>query len=385
MSLDTSPQMSTADASFCARVSTSEATARHILDALAESLDSTEVVIAASEARDGLWSVSLHFLRPPNQAAVRALVALAAGAQIANALVFESIAATDWVQASLAGLSPVAAGRFLVHGAHDRARVPPNRIGIEIEAALAFGTGHHGTTRGCLIALDRFAQGRPDRRGPRLKVLDLGTGSGVLAIAAARALRRPVLASDNDPARGQGRAGECAAQPRRVRRSRSSGPTASMRAVSTRARRSISSLPTSCSTPSSAWQPPWRDSGPERIRGPLRFVGRAGARRTRRLPGPRPCAGAPHPPRRLGHLGAARGSKPGTGRCRLPAWPIECRHVRGPASSRSRMPREGAASAPRVKALRTELARRGLTGFIVPRADRHQNEYVPAPTSGWRG
>jgi len=195
---DTAPPMSATDASFCARVSTNEATARHILDALAESLDSTEVVIAAAEARDGLWSVSLHFRAAPNQTAVRALLGLAAGAQIANALMFETVAATDWVQASLAGLTPVAAGRFLVHGAHDRGRVPPNRIGIEIEAALAFGTGHHGTTRGCLIALDQLAKGRLSGRGPRLKVLDLGTGSGVLAIAAARALRRPVLASDND-------------------------------------------------------------------------------------------------------------------------------------------------------------------------------------------
>src|SRR5205807_2246516 len=80
-----------------------------------------------------------------------------------------------------------------VAGAHDRGRVPVNRIGIEIEAALAFGTGHHGTTRGCLLALDRIAKARRPR-----KILDLGTGSGVLAIAAARALRRPVLASDSD-------------------------------------------------------------------------------------------------------------------------------------------------------------------------------------------
>ena len=78
-----------------------------------------------------------------------------------NALRFEKSAAQDWVQASLAGLAPVAAGRFVVHGAHDRARVQPNQIGIEIEAALAFGTGHHGTTRGCLLALDRSSQTRP--------------------------------------------------------------------------------------------------------------------------------------------------------------------------------------------------------------------------------
>ena len=68
----------------------------------------------------------------------------------------------DWVAQSLAGLKPVRAGRFVVHGAHDRARLPANAIAIEIEAALAFGTGHHGTTRGCLLALDALA-----KRGPR--------------------------------------------------------------------------------------------------------------------------------------------------------------------------------------------------------------------------
>jgi ribosomal protein L11 methyltransferase len=187
------------DASFRASVSTDEPMARRLLDALADSFQSADVVVAAAEAADNRWTVSLHFRQRPNETAVRALVALAGGAEIANALVFEAAAATDWVAASLAGLTPVAAGRFLVHGAHDRGRVPPNRIGIEIEAALAFGTGHHGTTRGCLLALDRLVRRRP--RGPRAnaRALDLGTGSGVLVIAAARALRWRVLASDNDP------------------------------------------------------------------------------------------------------------------------------------------------------------------------------------------
>jgi ribosomal protein L11 methyltransferase len=101
------------------------------------------------------------------------------------------------VAESLAGLSPVVAGRFAVHGAHDRDRLPPHRIAIEIEAALAFGTGHHGTTRGCLLALDRWLKSRRPRQ---TRVLDVGTGTGVLAIAAAKAIGRSVLANDIDPA-----------------------------------------------------------------------------------------------------------------------------------------------------------------------------------------
>jgi ribosomal protein L11 methyltransferase len=129
--------------------------------------------------------------------AIRELVA-AAAADAAMALRFERVAATDWVRDSLAGLPPVAAGRFIVHGAHDRAKIPQNRIGIEIEAALAFGTGHHGTTRGCLLALGDICKSH-GRGGTPRRILDVGTGSGVLAIAAARALRRPVLATDIDP------------------------------------------------------------------------------------------------------------------------------------------------------------------------------------------
>jgi ribosomal protein L11 methyltransferase len=192
--------MLASDASFCAWVSTSEAQARQILDALAESFDSGDVVVAASEAGDGRWKVSLHFRAAPNETAVRALIGLAGAPETANALLFERIAAKDWVQASLQGLTPVPAGRFMVHGAHDRGRVPACRIGIEIEAALAFGTGHHGTTRGCLLGLDRFIKSVRNKCGRQNPgVLDLGTGSGVLAIAAARALHWRVLASDNDP------------------------------------------------------------------------------------------------------------------------------------------------------------------------------------------
>ena len=163
---------------------------------LGESLDAEDTVCAAFEDGDG-WQVAIHFRQPPDEA-LRSAGRRCRGRRRARLLTVEPVAAADWVAQSLAGLKPVRAGRFLVHGAHDRARIKPNDIGIEIEAALAFGTGHHGTTRGCLLALHDLAKRRRSRR-----VLDLGTGSGVLAIAAAKILRARVTASDIDRARGR--------------------------------------------------------------------------------------------------------------------------------------------------------------------------------------
>jgi ribosomal protein L11 methyltransferase len=179
--------------SAVARISTDKNLAGLIVDLVAESYDTLAAIAGASEEGSGRWMVAIHFRDPPNEAAVRGLVALAAGPEAANALVFEQAEQKDWVKASLDGLGPVGAGRFVFHGAHDRARVPVNRIGIEIEAGLAFGTGHHESTRGCLIALDSILRTHRPRT-----VLDVGTGTGVLAIAAARTLHRPVLASDID-------------------------------------------------------------------------------------------------------------------------------------------------------------------------------------------
>jgi ribosomal protein L11 methyltransferase len=172
-----------------ARLVCDERTARRLADALSDSLESSATAIAAFEGTDGRWNVEVHFEEPPDETALRRLVGPDA------AVTFETIVAKDWVAASLADLKPVEAGRFIVHGAHDRLAVAANRIGIEIEAALAFGTGHHGTTRGCLLALDRIVKRSFKERG----ILDLGTGTGVLAIAAAKALGVPVLASDIDP------------------------------------------------------------------------------------------------------------------------------------------------------------------------------------------
>ncbi|MTI19158.1 50S ribosomal protein L11 methyltransferase [Rhodobacteraceae bacterium RKSG542] len=100
----------------------------------------------------------------------------------------------NWVAKSLEGLKPVRAGRFVVHGAHDRDKVQAHELSIEIEAAQAFGTGHHGTTAGCLLELDRLLS-----RHTYKKMVDIGTGTGVLAIALAMLSNRQVLASDIDP------------------------------------------------------------------------------------------------------------------------------------------------------------------------------------------
>jgi ribosomal protein L11 methyltransferase len=171
-----------------------EQTAKRVVDLLTESFFEGQAAIAAFEGPGGRWDITVHFADPPDQISIRELVGIAAGDEVALAIHFDAVEAKDWVKATLEQLVPVRAGRFIVHGRHDRERVPPNKLGIEIEAALAFGTGHHGTTRGCLILLDEVLKAYCPRR-----VLDLGTGTGVLAIAAAKALHRRVLASDIDP------------------------------------------------------------------------------------------------------------------------------------------------------------------------------------------
>ena len=144
------------------------------------------VGINETDAVHGLWETVAYFADEAG--------ALAADAALGLHGVIASLPDTDWVAGSLQGLAPVAAGHLFLHGSHDRQRRRGGGISLEIDAGTAFGTGHHGTTEGCLVALDALLK----RTRPR-RILDLGCGTGVLAIAAVRALRAKALASDIDP------------------------------------------------------------------------------------------------------------------------------------------------------------------------------------------
>lgn len=189
------------NAAHVMRLRCDEESARRIAALMVETFDPAEVAAAAFEECasvanwiSGPWVVEVYFGDEPDRSVVRDLVGLAAGPAAWEGVVFGAVTQKDWVSTSLEGLRPVRAGRFLVHGSHDRERVGRNDLALEIEAALAFGTGHHGTTRGCLLLLDSVLK----RRRPR-RILDIGCGTGVLALAAARALHAPVACGDLDP------------------------------------------------------------------------------------------------------------------------------------------------------------------------------------------
>ena len=142
------------------------------------------------EDGSGLWEIGGYFTEKPDVAGL-ALLAASFGAK---PFAISELPETDWVAKVQRELAPVEAGRFFVYGSHDADRVPEGRIALLIEAAMAFGTGHHGTTLGCLRALDRLVDAG---EAPR-SVLDLGCGTAVLAMAAARVWPITPLASDID-------------------------------------------------------------------------------------------------------------------------------------------------------------------------------------------
>ncbi|MET0171508.1 MAG: 50S ribosomal protein L11 methyltransferase [Agrobacterium vaccinii] len=177
-------------------VTTTEVQAGEVLDLLSEVFGEEDVAIATTEVDEkrDIWEASVYLLMA-DEDETRERVEDALSVSFPDLkLEREVIPDVDWIAKSLEGLKPVRAGRFLVHGSHDRDKVRINDLAIEIEAGQAFGTGHHGTTAGCLEMIEQVLRARTIRNA-----LDLGTGSGVLAIAVAKMRPVPVLATDIDP------------------------------------------------------------------------------------------------------------------------------------------------------------------------------------------
>ncbi|MFN8682211.1 50S ribosomal protein L11 methyltransferase [Paracoccus sp. P2] len=171
-------------------------TGREAAEALAEAgedLTPEPVGSGVFEIEDGSdrWEVGLYFTEAPDEVGL----ALLAAAWDAEPFAVSELPEVDWVAHVRRELSPVEAGRFFVHGGHDADKVPEGAEALLIEAAMAFGTGHHATTKGCLLALDRLiAEGVAPQR-----IVDIGCGTAVLAMAAARSFPVIVLAGDIDP------------------------------------------------------------------------------------------------------------------------------------------------------------------------------------------
>ncbi len=151
----------------------------------------TGIGVFEVEDDSGLWEVGGYFTEEPDAAGLALLSAMHG----ARDFTVSELPEVDWVAHVKRELAPpVEAGRFFVYGSHDAGQLPEGKIGLLIEAAMAFGTGHHGTTLGCLRALDRLATGGFEGKN----VADIGCGTAVLAMAAARIWSEPVLAGDID-------------------------------------------------------------------------------------------------------------------------------------------------------------------------------------------
>ncbi len=169
--------------------------AQSAYQALDTALEETGFPVAVFETdeKNAVWTVSVYCGEDARAQVSTAIKSVMDSLGVTPNIGEEALADENWVEKTLQDLAPVHAGRFVVHGSHDRNTVRPYEHGIWIDAAMAFGTGHHGTTAGCLHMI-----GRAMKRCRFFNALDLGTGTGVLAIAIAKAAHIPVLATDID-------------------------------------------------------------------------------------------------------------------------------------------------------------------------------------------
>ena len=177
-------------------ITTTEKGAEAALSLMTDAFEDEGYAIATMEIdeKKDIWEASVYMFRPDEAEIHERFAALLAADFPEARIEREELPDIDWIAKSLEGLKPVRAGRFVVHGSHDRGTARPGEISIEIDAGQAFGTGHHGTTAGCLEVIFDVMRARRVKR-----VLDLGTGSGVLAIAARKLAPVAVLATDIDP------------------------------------------------------------------------------------------------------------------------------------------------------------------------------------------
>ncbi|SOE10660.1 [LSU ribosomal protein L11P]-lysine N-methyltransferase [Hoeflea halophila] len=180
---------------------TDEAGANRGLDLLDRIFEDEGLPVSTMEIDEErrIWEVSIYAPGDPDETLRQRIADCLAGDFPKAMIELETFGDTDWIAKSLEGLKPVRAGRFMVYGAHDRDAVRPHDLAIELEAGQAFGTGHHGTTAGCLEMIEIVMRAHPEGFGGVDPVLDLGTGSGVLAIAASMLGPVRVLATDIDP------------------------------------------------------------------------------------------------------------------------------------------------------------------------------------------